>query len=120
MTVFLTLFKNDIKLFLKDWKACILLLAAPFVFIGFFTYALTPYLNGSDFVEPFSIALVDHEDTPQTRMLTKQLDEMQIFIEVVHTGEAEAWLMLSDGSIASVIIIPPGFTDSVALGKTSL
>lgn len=117
MTVFLTLFKNDIKLFLKDWKACVLLLAAPFVFISFFTYALAPYLNRSNFVEPFSIALVDQEDTPQTRMLTKQLDEMQIFREVVHTGEAEALQMLSEGSVASVIIIPPDFTYSVAYGE---
>lgn len=117
MTVFLTLFKNDIKLFLKDWKACVLLLAAPFVFISFFTYALAPYLDRSNFVEPFSIALVDQEDTPQTRMLTKQLDEMQIFREVVHTGEAEALQMLSEGSVASVIIIPPDFTYSVAYGE---
>ena len=117
MTVFLTLFKNDIKLFIKDWKACVLLLAAPFAFISFFTYALTPYLNKSNFIEPFAIALVDQEDTPQTRMLTKQLDEMQIFGEVVRTEEAEALQMLSEGSIASVIIIPPGFTESVAYGE---
>ena len=117
MTVFLTLFKNDIKLFLKDWKACVLLLAAPFIFISFFTYALTPYLNKSNFVEPFSIALVDMENTPQTRMLTKQLDEMQIFREVLHTGEPEALKMLSEGSIASVIIIPSDFTNSVAYGE---
>lgn len=117
MTVFLTLLKNDIKLFLKDWKACILLLAAPFVFISFFTYALTPYLNKSNFVEPFSIALADMENTPQTRMLTKQLDEMQIFGEVLHTGEPEAIKMLSEGRVASVIVIPPEFTASVARGE---
>lgn len=117
MTVFLTLLKNDIKLFLKDWKACILLLATPFIFIGFFTYALAPYLDKSNFVEPFSIALADNEDTPQTRMLTKQLEEMQIFKEVVHAGEAEALQMLSEGSIASVIVIPAGFTESIAYGE---
>ena len=117
MTVLLTLFKNDIKLFLKDWKACVILLAAPFVFICFFTYALTPYLNKSSFIEPFSIALVDKEDTAQTRMLIRQLDELKIFKEVVHTAEAEALQMLNGGSVASVIVIPSGFTESVAAGE---
>jgi ABC-2 type transport system permease protein len=117
MTVFITLLKNDVKLFLKDWKACILLLLVPFIFICFFAYALTPYLNKSNFVEPFSIALVDNENTAQTRMLTKQLDEFRIFNEILRVDEANARQMLSDGSIASIIIIPPGFTDSVAAGK---
>ncbi len=117
MRVFLALFKNDIKLFIKDWKACIILLAAPFAFISFFTYALSPYLNKSSFVEPFSIALVDREDTAETRMLTRQLDDIKIFSRVVRTDEPQALQMLSDGSVASVIIIPADFTQSVAAGE---
>lgn len=117
MTVFFTLLKNDAKLFLKDWKACIILLAVPFIFICFFAYALTPYLNKSNFIEPFSIALVDNENTSQTRMLTKQLDEFGIFKQILRIDEAGAMRMLSEGTIASVIIIPAGFTDSVAAGK---
>lgn len=117
MTVFLALFKNDIKLFLKDWKACVILFAVPFAFISFFVYALTPYLNKSNFVEPFSIALVDKEDTAQTRMLTRQIDELYIFKEVLRIKEADALDMLSKGSVASVIIIPAGYTESVAAGE---
>lgn len=116
MTIFFTLLKNDIRLFLKDWKACILLLVLPFAFICFFTYALTPYLNKSSFIEPFSIALVDKEDTAQTRMLTRQIDEMSIFKEVLRISEADALSKLSEGSVASVIIIPQGFTESIAAG----
>lgn len=117
MIVFAALLKNDIKLFLKDWKACIILLAVPVVFISFFAWTLTPYLNKSSFIEPFSIALVDNENTTQTRMLTKQLDDMGIFREILRLDESEARQKLADGSISSIIIIPPDFTESISIGK---
>lgn len=117
MTVFITLLKNDIKLFLKDWKACVILLAIPVLFIGFFAWTLTPYLNKSSFVEPFSIALVDNEDTTQTRMLSRQLDDLGIFKEILRLDEAEAREKLAAGSVSSIIIIPPDFTESVSMGE---
>ena len=83
LTAFLALIKNDIKLFLKDWKAVILLLLLPFLFIAFFAYALTPYLKKNNFIEPFAIALVDNEDTAQTRILSKQIDDIEIFKDVL-------------------------------------
>lgn len=117
MTSFLTLLKNDIRLFLKDWKACILLLAAPLLFISFFTYALSPYLNKSSFIEPFPVALVDMENTTQTRMLENQLKEISIFSEIRRLDEEAAMQQLSDQSVGGVIIIPPDFTNSVAVGE---
>lgn len=117
MAVLAVLLKNDIKLFLKDWKACIILLAVPFLFIGFFAWTLTPYLSKSSFAEPFPIALVDNENTTQTRMLTKQLDEMGIFSEILRIDEAKARQKLSDRSISSIIIIPAGFTESISMGE---
>lgn len=117
MTSFLTLLKNDIKLFLKDWKACLLLLAAPILFISFFTYALSPYLDKSSFIDPFPVALVDMEDTTQTRMLENQLKEISIFSEIRRLDEEVAMRQLSDKSVGGVIIIPPDFTNSVAVGE---
>ncbi len=117
MTSFLTLLKNDIRLFLKDWKACILLLVAPLIFISFFTYALSPYLDKSSFIEPFPVALVDMENTTQTRMLENQLREISIFSEIRRLDEETAMKQLSDQSVGGIIIIPPDFTNSVALGE---
>jgi len=117
MTSFLTLLKNDARLFLKDWKACLLLLAAPLLFISFFTYALSPYLDKSSFIEPFPIALVDMEDTTQTRILENQIKEISLFGEVRRLSEDEAMRQLSDQDIGGVIIIPPDFTNSVAAGE---
>lgn len=117
MTSFLTLLKNDARLFLKDWKACLLLLAAPLLFISFFTYALSPYLDKSSFIEPFPIALVDMEDTTQTRMLENQLKEISLFSEIRRLGEDEAMQELSAQIVGGVIIIPDDFTNSVAVGE---
>lgn len=117
MTSFAALLKNDIRLFLRDWKACVLLLAAPLLFISFFTYALTPYLNKSSFIEPFPIALVDMENTTQTRMLAKQLDEIGIFSEIQRLDEDTAMQKLSDKRVSAVVIIPRDFTGSIAAGE---
>lgn len=117
MTSFAALLKNDIRLFLRDWKACVLLLAAPLLFISFFTYVLTPYLNKSSFIEPFPIALVDMEDTTQTRMLAMQLEEINIFSEIQRLDEDAAMQKLSDKSVGGVVIIPMDFTSSIAVGE---
>lgn len=116
MTSFAALLKNDARLFLRDWKACLLLLAAPLLAISFFTYALSPYLNKSNFIEPFPVALVDMENTAQTRMLENQLKEISLFAEVRRMDEAKARQELSDKGIGGVIIIPPDFTASMAEG----
>lgn len=117
MTPFFALLRNDTRLFLRDWKACVLLLAAPLLLISFFTYALTPYLDKSSFIEPFPLALVDLENTTQTRMLAKQLDEIGIFSEVQRLDEKAAMQKLTDKRVGAVIIIPRDFTGSVAVGE---
>ena len=117
MTSFAALLKNDIRLFLRDWKACVLLLAAPLIFISLFTYALAPYLNKSSFIEPFPVAVVDLEDTAQTRIIVNQLEETGIFSEILRLDEARAMRDLSDKNVGAVIIIPENFTGSVAAGE---
>lgn len=117
MTPFLTLLKNDIRLFLKDWKACVLLLAAPLLFISYFTYVLTPYLNKSSFIEPFPVALVDLENTAQTRMLENQLKEISLFSEIRRLDEDSAIAQLSEKEVGGIIILPPDLTTSISFGE---
>ena len=117
MVSFAALLKNDIRLILRDWKACVLLLAAPLLFISFFTYALSPYLEKSSFIEPFPIALVDKENTTQTRMLIHQIEDIGIFSHVIVMDEEDALRYLADKEVGGVIIIPEDFTNSVAIGE---
>ncbi|MCX7924050.1 MAG: ABC transporter permease [Clostridia bacterium] len=117
MVAFIALLKNDAKLVLRDWKAIVLLLAMPFLFICLFTYALAPLLNKSSFMDPFNIALVDNEGTVQTRMLANQLDRLEIFKEVMRVDESEARQLLHENKIAAIIIIPAEFSNSVYWGR---
>jgi len=117
MVSFAALLKNDIRLILRDWKACVLLLAAPLLFISFFTYALSQYLEKSSFIEPFPIALVDKENTTQTRMLIHQIEDIGIFSHVIVMDEEDALRYLADKEVGGVIIIPEDFTNSVAIGE---
>ena len=117
MTTFVTLIKNDIKLFFKDWKAVVLLLATPFLFISFFAYALSPYLNKSSFIEPFTIALVDNENSTQTRIVSKQLEQLSIFKEILKVSESRAKELITENRMASAVIIPKGFSDSIVVGE---
>ncbi|MDP4095111.1 MAG: ABC transporter permease, partial [Bacillota bacterium] len=114
---FLTLLKNDIKLFFKDWKAVILLLVMPVLFIALFIYVLTPYINKTSFVDPFPVALVDKEDTAQTRVLSRQLDEIELFSEVLRVNDSEARELLGQNRAAAEIIIPQGFSESILSGE---
>lgn len=111
------LFKNDIKLFFKDWKAVVLLLGLPFLFLSLFIYALSPYLNKTSFIEPFDLALVDKEDTAQTRIITNQLKEIPIFKNIIKTDEENAKKLIEENKVAAALIIPPDFSGSIAVGK---
>ena len=111
------LIKNDCKLFLKDWKAVLLLLIMPFIFICLFLYALLPVFGRTSFMEPFDIALVDNENSAQTRVLISQLKDMGVFKEIIKVDESSALELIRKNEVAGAIIIPAEFSNNVAHGK---
>ncbi len=117
MSAFTTIFKNDLKLFLKDWKAVILLMVMPVLFISLFAYTLKDYIKENSFIEPFDIAIVDKEDTTQSRMVIRQLEEVGIFKNILILQEDRAVSMLEDNHISAFITIPQDFTTSVSHGE---
>lgn len=106
--------KNDIKLYFNDWKAIVLLITMPVLFIVLFTVTLAPLITKTSFVEPFDIVIVDNENTTQTRMLARQLEDIKVFKNIIRADEEQAKLMLKEDKISAAIIIPSGFTNSVA------
>lgn len=116
MKVFFTIFKNDLKLFLKDKTAIILLLVVPVLFIGFFVTSLSSYLDKSNFIEPFDIALVDKENSSQTRIITRQLYEITVFNKIIDTNEPDAYTLIRENKVAAIIIIPENFSQGLIDG----
>lgn len=115
--VLFALLRNDLKLFMKDWKAVILLLVLPFFFISLFVYALSPYLDKAGFIEPFDVAVVDKEETAQTRIITNQLEEIDLFKEIIRTDEEGARKLLEENRLAAAIILPTDFSKSILAGE---
>lgn len=68
----LVIIKNDMKLFFLDWKAVILFFGLPFAFVSLFVLSLSPLLEGNRFIDSFNIAIVDKENSLESRMLINQ------------------------------------------------
>ncbi len=108
---------NDIKLFFTDWKAVVLLIILPVFAIGFFSYALAPYINSSNFIEPFDIAIVDMEDTAQSRMIIGQLEQISVFRRIIKEDYDGAVDLIKNDKVGSALVIPEEFTLSVSEGR---
>lgn len=106
MTAFLALLRNDIRLVFHNGRTVLLLLLLPVGMLLTVVAALAPMRGTDNFVEPFSIALVDKEQSVWTGMLVRQLDQVTLIDAVYRVDEAEAIRMLESGRIAAAIVIP--------------
>jgi len=124
----LIVIKNDIKLFFSDWKAIVLFFALPFAFVSLFIFSLSPLLEGNKFIGSFNIAIVDNENTLESRMLINQFlsqgvtddilsEDSDNLVNFIKTGEDTALKMLEKGEAEGVIIIPENFVYSMSVGE---
>ncbi|GEN35674.1 ABC transporter permease [Aneurinibacillus danicus] len=114
-----TLILKELTLYWRDRKAIGLLLVLPLFFIWLFVQVLSPYLFSSRYSQAFEIAFVDEDQTFNTKMISRQLEEldyMKGFITVHKTERTQAMRMLETNRIAGAIMIPKGFTASLYSG----
>ncbi|MBP1932203.1 ABC transporter permease [Ammoniphilus resinae] len=114
-----TMIFQHIKRYLTDFKALLFMLVIPTLFIVLFSQVLSPYLFSSQFSEPFAIAVVDEDQTFDTEMMIKQLEQtpyMRDFIEVRRTDLPSAKRWLEENQIVGTILLEEGFTKSMYQG----
>lgn len=120
--------KNDMKLFFSDWKAVILFFGLPFSFVSLFVLSLSPLLESNKFIDSFNIAIVDKENTLESRMLINQflnqgkedsifVDDTETLVAFIKTDESNALEMIKSGKAVGAIIIPEGFVYSMSVGE---
>jgi ABC-2 type transport system permease protein len=120
--------KNDMKLFFSDWKAVVLFFGLPFAFVSLFILSLSPLLEGNKFIDSFNIAIVDKENTLESRMLINQFlsqegiddissEDTENLINFTKTNEDAALELLEKGEAEGIIIIPEGFVYSMSVGE---
>ncbi|MDO8685289.1 MAG: ABC transporter permease [Clostridiales bacterium] len=116
MRIFLAILINDIKLYFRDWKAVAFIILLPALAVAFFSSVLAPWFEKGRLIEPFPIAVVDNENSPQTRIIVKQLENIGLFKPVFVISGEDAKQKLLSGEIPAMIIIPEGFTNSIVFG----
>ncbi len=105
--------RHELKLMITGWQTLLLLLLLPVLMLMVMVAALAPLRESSAFIEPFSIALVDQEQSVWTAMLVRQLNTVELVEEVVHTTESGALSLLREGRVAAAIVLPPNLSDTI-------
>jgi len=113
MTVFFAVLRNEIRLIFRDWRTVLLMLALPVLMLLIIVASLAPLREESTFVQPFSIAFVDQEESVWTDMMAGQIRQITLIDEVLQVDESTAVSLIRDGEISAAIIIPEGLSDSV-------
>lgn len=122
-----SIFKKDWKLFLRDRLALLLTFLVPVVICAVIGYAIGGMSAGD--ISPLDVAIVDLDNTPETRRLVKELAELDILdaeiinavdettkkngkevVETVDERIAEAKEYVERGYLPALIIIEKGFT----------
>ncbi len=116
MKVFINILINDIKLVLSDWKMLVIIFAMPVLLILYFSYAVYPVLKEDTVVQPVSVAVVDKDNTIESRILISQLEEIELIGKIHRVSEEESLSLIDENKIAAAIIIPEGFVSSVVSG----
>lgn len=113
MSGFRTIFKNDLKIIAKDFKALLLLLVLPVLTVLIVSSALAPVMEHNKFIEPFRIVLVDNDKSPWTGILASQLQNLDIVEKIIFTDEEEAIRLIENEQAAAAIIIPENLSESI-------
>ena len=96
MKVFINILINDIKLVLSDWKMLVIIFAMPVLLILYFSYAVYPVLKEDTVVQPVSVAVVDKDNTIESRILISQLEEIELIGKIHRVSEEESLSLIDE------------------------
>ena len=116
----LSIILNDFRLLWKNKIALALLILAPPVLIIIFASIMSPVFGSNSFIRPFSVAIVDYDDSLGSKMAISSLETEGYISKVVtikRIGEEEGLNQLKMGETAGVVIIPQGFATSLYEGR---
>jgi ABC-2 type transport system permease protein len=112
----------NLKDYILDVRTLLLMMFTPLVIILSLVYALSPLIEGDSFIESFDMAIVNKDNTLQTRTLIQQIEKSQQLkglVRFIYVDEHEALRLLQENEIASIITIPRGFSADLAVGKNT-
>jgi ABC-2 type transport system permease protein len=112
----------NLKNYMLDVRSLLLMLFTPVLILLCLVYALSPLIAGDSFIEPFDIAIVNKDDTLETRTLIQQIEkseQLEGLVRFTYVDEQEALELLKENKIASIVTVPRGFSADLAVGKNT-
>lgn len=109
-----------VKCWLKQPFPLFAMMLFPILLLGITYLGFKPLLQDKQWVEPFSVAIVDEDNTFETKLLMKQYKEskeLQNVLSFKKTDAGEASELLAANKIAGIVIVPDGFTKGIRHGK---
>lgn len=119
MKHFTALLAFQLKMIKKSWKTALAILLIPTVFLSGIGLVCIKLFTQEERVQHFDIAIVDNDDTFETKYVIQQLvqsEHLTKLTNIVRTDEATAEKLLDNNKIAAMIIIPEGFSSNVKIG----
>jgi ABC-2 type transport system permease protein len=112
----------NLKDYTLDVKILLLMLFTPLIILLCLVYALSPLIAGDSFIEPFDMAIVNKDNTLETRTLIQQIEkseQLKELVRFVYIDEQEALRLLEENKIAAIVTIPSGFSADLTVGKNT-
>jgi ABC-2 type transport system permease protein len=109
-----------VKCWLKQPFPLFAMMLFPVLLAGITYLGLKPLLEEKKWVEPFSVAIVDEDNTLETKLLMKQYEEskdLQNVLSFEKTDAKTASERLAANEIAGMVIVPDGFTRGIRIGN---
>ncbi|MBY6037241.1 ABC transporter permease [Fictibacillus nanhaiensis] len=108
-----------VKCWLKQPLPLFAMMFFPLLLLGITYVGMKPLLDDKQWVEPFEVAIVDEDNTFETKLLMKQYEEseeLQAVLSFQKTDAKTASERLAANEIAGMVIVPEGFTNGIQRG----
>ncbi|MGM7702991.1 ABC transporter permease [Pseudalkalibacillus sp. Hm43] len=116
----ITLGTTQLKQILKQPVSWVVLFVMPIALVGFLLYGLEHIIKTESLLPPFDVAIVDDDNTKETKILIQQFqddDELSELITFRNMDEEKAQSLLEANKIAAILKVPEGFTDGIRYGE---
>ena len=97
--------------------ACLIFI--PPILIIIFSIILAPVFQSNSFIDPFSIAIVDYDNSIGSRIASESLKQegyISKLVEIKLVEEQKGLELIKQGKIAGMLVIPDGFSGSLQNG----
>ena len=119
MKIYFSLTLFTCKALLKNIKSLILLIMIPALFLLGAGIIISQAMQDEEKVNRFPVAIVDKDDTAQTKYVIEQLTEGKLrkIMKPLYTNEQKAKQLLQQNKVAAIVTLPKGFSHDIAHGE---